>query len=116
MDTFEIIVIIFLMIVIYQIYIIKSVVFTKEKFFGQSDEYNSIDDKSTINKLAKVANEFMTNSKLSGSGILDIKSTLNSTNITTDSINCKSITARSRNILTELDAINSSIDAIKLYS
>jgi hypothetical protein len=116
MDTFEIIVIIFLMIVIYQIYIIKSVVFTKEKFFGQSDEYNSIDDRNTINKLTKVANEFVTNSKLSGSGILDIKSTLKPTDIKTDSIDCGTLTVRSRNILTELDAINSSIEAIKLYS
>ena len=116
MDTFEIIVIIFLVIIIYQIYIIKSVVFTKEKFFSQSDEYNSIDDQNTINTLAKIANEFITNSKLSGSGILDIKSTLTPTNITTGSINCSSIKARSRNILAELDAINSSIEAIKLYS
>ena len=102
--------------IIYQIYIIKSVVFTKEKFYGQSDEYNTIDDKNTINKLAKIANEFVTNSKMSGSGILDIKSTLKSTDITTGSINCNSITARSRNILSELDAINSSIEAIKLYN
>jgi len=116
MDTFEIIVIIFLMIVIYQIYIIKSVVFTKEKFFGQSDEYNSIDDQSTIIKLANIANEFVNNSKLSGSGILDVKSTLLPTNLTTGSIDCSSIKARSRNILTELDAIISSIEAIKLYS
>ena len=116
MDTFEIIVIIFFVIIIYQIYIIKSVVFTKEKFYGQYDEYNTLDDKNTINTLAKVANEFIKNSKLSGSGVLDIKSTFKPKDITTNDVYCSSITARSRNILSELDAINSSIEAIKLYS
>ena len=116
MDTFEIIVIIFLVIIIYQIYYIKSVVFTKEKFYGQYDEYNTIDDKNTIHKLVKVVNEFINNSKLSGSGILDIKSTLKPTDIKSDDVFCSSITARSRNILSELDAIKSSIEAIKLYS
>jgi hypothetical protein len=116
MDTFEIIVIIFLFIIIYQIYFIKSVVFTREKFQAQRDEYNTTDDKMTIKKLAQVATEFVNNSKMSGSGILDVKSILTANNITTDEIQCDMIKAKSRDILKELESIRASIRQIKLYS
>ena len=87
METFKIIVIIFFIIIIYQIYEINSVVFTKEKFEDSVDNFAGVDDENSLNTLAQLANQLINKGGLVIPGIL-----------------------------TELDAINSSIEAIKLYS
>ena len=113
METFKIIVIIFFIIIVYQIYEINSVVFTKEKFEDSVDNFVGVDDENSLNTLAQLANQLMTKGGLVIPGSLTVNNSVKSTDIKTGTIICSAITANSRDILAELDAINVSLNKLR---
>ena len=113
METFKIIVIIFFIIIVYQIYEINSVVFTKEKFEDSVDNFSGVDDENSINTLAQLAHQLMNKGGLVIPGILTVNNTVKSTDIKTGAIVCNTITVNSRDILEELDGINVSLNKLR---
>jgi hypothetical protein len=113
METFKIIVIIFFIIIIYQIYEINSVVFTKEKFEDSVDNFAGVDDENSLNTLAQLANQLMSKGGLVIPGTLTVNNSVKSTDIKTGPIICSTITVNSRDILGELDAINVSLNKLR---
>jgi hypothetical protein len=113
MAIFKIIVIIFFIVIICQINEINSVVFTKETFESSVDNCSGIDDENAFNTLAQLANKLMMRGGLEIPGALTVNNNVKSTEIKTGTINCSSITANSRDILAELDAINVSLNELR---
>jgi len=113
METFKIIVIIFFIIIIYQIYEINSVVFTKEKFEDAVDNFVGVDEENSLNTLSQLANTLITKGGLVIPGALTVNNSVKSTDIKTGAIVCSTITANSRDILAELDAINVSLNKLR---
>ena len=113
METFKIIVIIFFVIIIYQIYEINSVVFTKEKFEDSVDNFSGVDDENSLNTLAQLANQLMSKGGFVIPGTLTVNNSVRSTDLKTGPIICSTITANSRDILAELDAINVSLNKLR---
>jgi len=113
METFKIIVIIFFIIIIYQIYEINLVVFTKEKFESSVDTFVGVDDENALNTLSQLANTLMSKGGLVIPGTLTVNNSVKSSDIKTGAIVCSSITANSRDILAELDNINVSLNKLR---
>ena len=117
MDTFKIIVIIFLIILIYQNYILNCEVYMKEKFTGAEQSIGGVDDANSINTLAQIARKLM-DGGATVPGNLNIKGDIvASGGLTSAGITVSGgITASGRNVLAELDKLNARWDGDTLIA
>jgi len=106
MDTFKIISIIFMMIVIYQIYQLNCTVFKDkvEGFEGAQQSLGGVDDTNSINTLAQIAKQLMTTG-LTVPGNMTVQGDIvvKGKNIIAEG----DIVVKGRNIIAELDKLNS---------
>jgi len=100
MDTFKIIVIIFLIMLSYQVYVLNKIFYESMETFSNAEQtLGGVDDANAINTLAQLARKLL-DGGATVPGNLSVKGEITSTG---------GITAIGRNILTELDTIKANM-------
>jgi hypothetical protein len=113
MDTFKIIVIIFLIMLSYQVYVLNKIQYEPPETFENAEQsIGGVDDQNSINTLAQIAKQLMAGGA-TVPGNLSIKGEIDATG----GIKLGGgITAGGRNILAELDKLNARWDGDTLIA
>ena len=111
METFKIIVIIFFIILSYQIYALNNTVYGKENFAETEQSIGGVDDANAINTLAQIARKLM-DGNTTVPGNLNIKGDL----VASGGLTSAGITVAGRNVLAELDKLNARWDGDTLIA
>ena len=111
METFKIIVIIFFIILSYQIYALNNTVYGKENFTGAEQSIGGVDDANSINTLAQIARKLM-DGGATVPGNLNIKGDI----VSSGGLTSAGITVAGRNVLAELDKLNARWDGDTLIA